>query len=319
MSNNIKLWLIGSGVIAIEYSKVLQKLNIPFEVIGRGEKSAANFNKSINIPVNTGGLDKWLEKPDRSATAAIVAVSADQLSDAALKLIRCGVKKILVEKPVGLNKKQIDNVNEQAEKYGAEVFVAYNRRFYASVLKSQEIIKEDGGVSSFHFEFTEWSHVIETLEHHNGALENWFLLNSTHVVDTAFFLAGKPVKISCYTAGELKWHHIAIYSGAGKTETGALFSYHANWQAPGRWGIEIMTKKHRLILKPMEKLQIMNIESVESEFVPLMDKYDLEYKPGFYKQVEAFLGSNSQNLIPIKKHIDNMKYYQIMNNENNKY
>ena len=39
----------------------------------------------------------------------------------------------------------------------------------------------------------------------------------------------------------------ALVAGAGVTENGALFSYHANWEAPGRWSVEIMTKKRRLM------------------------------------------------------------------------
>ena len=42
--------------------------------------------------------------------------------------------------------------------------VGFNRRFYSSVLKAKDIIHEDGGVKSFFFEFTEWSHVIAGLK-----------------------------------------------------------------------------------------------------------------------------------------------------------
>ena len=73
-------------------------------------------------------------------------------------------KNILVEKPAGLNKQKIMEVSELAKEKDAQVYVAYNRRYYASVLKAQEIIAEDGGVTSFNFEFTEWAHVIEKLQ-----------------------------------------------------------------------------------------------------------------------------------------------------------
>ena len=65
-----------------------------------------------------------------------------------------------------------------------------------------------------------------------------------HVVDLAFYLCGKPDEISCYTTGGLNWHSAAsVFAGAGITKKNVLFSYNANWGAPGRWGVEIMTKK----------------------------------------------------------------------------
>ena len=45
-------------------------------------------------------------------------------------------------------------------------------------MNRKEIIAEDNGVTSFNFEFTEWSHEIEKLEKAPGVKENWFLANS---------------------------------------------------------------------------------------------------------------------------------------------
>lgn len=45
--------------------------------------------------------------------------------------------------------------------------------------------------------------------------------------------------------GQLTWHKDGcIYTGAGIATSGALFSYQANWAAPGRWSVEIITDKH---------------------------------------------------------------------------
>ena len=131
-----------------------------------------------------------------------------------------------------------------SENANAKVFIAYNRRFYRAVSEAKRLIEGDGGVTSFNFEFTEWSHEIERLSKAPGVKEKWFLGNSTHVVDLAFFLGGKPSEISCYTQGGTDWHPTAsLFSGAGVSEHGALFSYNANWESAGRWGVEVLTKK----------------------------------------------------------------------------
>lgn len=286
------IWLIGAGYMAIEYSKVLQKMNIPFKVVGRSIKSATEFKKKAGMAAQTGGIKNFLEQTEEIPFAAIVAVSAEQLATTTLLLLRKGVKHILVEKPAGLNLKKLEELNHEAKKQKADVFVAYNRRFYASTLKAKEIIDEDGGVTSFNFEFTEWSHIIKDLKKPDIVKKYWFLANSTHVVDLAFFLGGVPKEIKCYATGGLSWHPAAsIFCGAGVTEQGSLFSYHSNWEAPGRWSVEILTRRHRLSFKPLEHLYIQKIGSLNYEKVVLNDKLDRDFKPGLYKQVETFLNN----------------------------
>ena len=258
-ANKNKVWLIGSGYMAIEFAKVLKALDKAFICIGRGSENANNFKQATGVDCTTGGLEAFLKLKPEIPEAVLVAASIESLTPTVTALLNYGVKNLLVEKPgVGMPN-EIHDLNRLAIKEEAKVYIGYNRRFYASVIAAQKIIKEDKGVTSFAFEFTEWSHKIKDLQKHPIEHNYWFLGNSTHVIDTAFFIAGKPKHISCYVRGNnsLNWHPASsIFSGAGETEAGALFSYHANWQAPGRWVIEMFTAQHRLIFKPLEKLQI---------------------------------------------------------------
>ena len=105
------------------------------------------------------------------------------------------------------------------------------------------------------------------------------MANSTHVVDLAFFLGGAPEKISSYVGGKLDWHpNGSIFSGAGITKNNTLFSYNANWEAPGRWGVEVITNKSRLILRPLEKLQIQKIGNLDPEFVQIYKQFPIKIK-----------------------------------------
>jgi predicted dehydrogenase len=310
MSDNInkKVWLIGAGYMAIEYANVLKKQNVDFDVIGRGESSATKFSEKVGITVKTGGLRYNIAHALQIPDSAIVAVNEDELASATLLLLKNGVKHILVEKPAGLNYKEIYLVAEESIKQQANVYVAYNRRFYASVISARKIIKQDGGVTSFNFEFTEWSHVIEKLDTAQHIKESWFLANSTHVVDLAFYLGGIPKQISSYQTGGLEWHPSgSIFAGAGVTEKGALFSYQANWEAPGRWGVEILTKKHRVILRPLEELHIQKIGSVAIDKVNIDDHIDKSFKPGLYQQTEKFLCKQYDNMLNIVEYRDIFK------------
>lgn len=305
--------ILGAGPMACEYSKILHALQIPFTVIGRSEKSAQNFYEATGFNAITGGYESYFSSNTSFFSHAIIAVGEKKLGEAARAAINAGIKTVLVEKPGGIDSADIRLLAETARKNNAQVAIGYNRRFYASVEKAKSIIAEDGGLLSFNFEFTEWGHVIANLEKEEGVKENWFLANSSHVIDLAFHLGGTPKTLTAYTASSLPWHpNAAIYAGSGVTETGALFSYQANWQAPGRWALECLTRKHRLYFRPMEKLQIQKIGSVALEDVILDDALDYDFKPGLYKQTHAFI--NNFGLLPsIDEQISMLSWYEKIN------
>ncbi len=283
------LWLIGAGPHAREYAKVLMHMHLPFEVIGRGEVSAIEFQLSLGKSVSTRGLEVELALHG-APEQAIVASSFDQLSSVASTLIRAGTRHILLEKPAALNLNDIQALNQLAEDKGVQIWVAYNRRFYASTTLARELIVEDGGATSCTFEFTEWSHTIEPMPLPAITKAAWMISNSSHVADLAFHLCGVPLEWQAWQSGEMTWHPAAArFCGAGVTDKGILFSYHADWDAPGRWGVEVLTRKRRFIFRPMETLQISHIASTKVEPVVLDDSLDLNFKPGLYRQTQAFL------------------------------
>lgn len=305
--------ILGAGPMACEYSKVLQALKLHFTVIGRSELSASKFLETTGIKALSGGYENFLKNNEQIFSHAIIAVGEKHLGEATRAVLDAGISKVLVEKPGGIDAKDIEGVAQTAQEKQAQVLVGYNRRFYASVEKAKSIIAEDGGLLSFNFEFTEWGHVIATLQKEEGVKENWFLANSSHVIDLAFHLGGIPKLLNAHTAGTLPWHpRAAIYAGSGITESGALFTYQANWQAPGRWALEFLTSKHRLYFRPMEKLQIQKLGSVALEEVILDDSLDYDFKAGLYKQVVAFI--HNPHLLPdIQEQVKMLTWYEKIN------
>lgn len=307
--NKLKILLFGTGSMAYEYAKVLRQMNLNFIVVGRGTHSAKVFEKNTGIIPFTGGAAKFLASSDYSSYKAIVAVTGDQLGSVTLDLIKYKIESILVEKPGGLDEKEIKLVKNCADKYLAKVYIAYNRRFYASTKKAKEIIDKDGGVLSFHYEFNEPEHKIALLEISNEIKQRWLLHNSSHVIDLAFFLCGQPKSINCKVYSSLSWHpNGAIFIGFGECQAGIPFTYHANWLAPGRWGLEVMTKNHRLIFRPMEKLHIQTNNSFEIKSVNLDDELDTKFKPGLFKEIESFLG-NKHSLCTIEEQLEHLRWY----------
>lgn len=308
----MNIWLIGAGPHAREYARVLLDLAVDFEVIGRGEASARAFEEATGHSVRRGGLARAIAESGAPASA-IVAASFEQLAPVALELLAAGTRRILLEKPGGLNITQLSAVADSAALHKAEVLIAYSRRFYASTRHARDIIAEDGGAISCTFEFTEWAHTIVPMPLPDEVKQSWVIANSSHVPDLAFHLCGFPSDWKGWHAGGLDWHTAAArFCGAGVTAHGVLFNYHADWEAPGRWAVEVLTRKRRLIFKPMEQLQVTMLGSVKVEPVVIDDDLDRRFKPGLHAETQAFLGREDTLFCAIGDQLKNGAIYSQM-------
>jgi hypothetical protein len=261
----------------------------------------------VGVPVLRGGLGSALERIDDLPSMAVVAVPVESLAETTIQLARCGVRHMLTEKPAGLNLSELYRLQEEATTEGCSIYVAYNRRFYESVRKAREIIETDGGLGTIWFDFTERGSVVRSTDKPKEVLENWFLANSTHVVDLAFDLGGEPTALEARVSGGLEWHPKGSrFVGCGTTTKSALFSYRADWEGPGGWGIEVTTRAHRLILRPLEGVQVQRLGSTSIEECELDDELDRRFKPGIYRQMQSFL-SERAGLLTLEQHVQRVE------------
>lgn len=306
--------IAGAGHMGGAYLSVLKTLGVTTRVVGRSSEGCIRFSQEHGHPAESGGLELALSSTP-PPEFAIVATSADQLPSTTGALLRAGTRRILVEKPGALSLADLLEMQRLAKESGADVYIGFNRRFYASTLAAERLIQDDGGVLSFTFEFTEIEERVLSYEHPPGVLENWFIANSSHVLDMAFFLGGDPVHLSAYTGHKLHWNPVGIYAGAGTTNTGAFFCYHANWDSAGRWSIDICTVVRRLIFRPLESLQVQVRGQFGIESVVIDDAFDRTFKPGLYRQVRAFLlGEMQDHLLPIHDYIDRFRLLERIRN-----
>lgn len=303
--NTQHILLVGPGAMGLDYFKVLKSLQVgKVSVVGRGDTSSSVFAKTTGVAPEVG-LSAFLSKnPADQINAAIVAVNVEELAGCVKTLIEHGIKSILLEKPGGTDLNEIGEVAAFAEKYGATINIAYNRRFYSSVRTLRKLCEKEGGIQSLHFDFTEWEHVILPKISDKKVLDNWIYANSSHMIDLAFHLAGDPKSWNSYASHSLDWHpKAAVFAGAGITQKNVLFSYSSNWIAPGRWGMEICTKESKYFLRPVEKLHVQKHRSVAVNLVDVDDTIDIEFKPGLYLQVQAVLENGGHpNMLKIDQH-----------------
>lgn len=287
----MKILIVGAGTIAKEYVKALLAQQITPIVIGRGEAKVTQLKKEYpHVEAYPGGLENWLGQ-NQPPKYAIVATPIDYLAKATQTLINAGCQNLLVEKPLTYSALEAQELSQLAKEKDARVHIAFNRRSYRSVKEARKLIEKDGGVCSFHFDFTEAIFRIDETKFNTESQRHWGIANSSHVIDTAFYLGGKPNWIEAHQYGKaINWHPAgSIFTGIGETTEGVPFTYHANWGCPGRWSIEIMTPKRKLLFSPMEKLHQQLKDSFKIELVELNYSLDTDYKPGFYLQLKEFM------------------------------
>ncbi|MFI5203714.1 MAG: Gfo/Idh/MocA family oxidoreductase [Flavobacteriales bacterium] len=299
-----KVLIIGAGPIGQEYARIVHSMGIVFSVLSKTESGAQKFTSATGFPCIHGGLTSIKNSSDFSHI--IIAIPIEECGLVLRNCMELGWKNILVEKPGGLNEADIKQSVKHNEKYKSLVYVAYNRRYFASTMRVAELIAAEGGLLSFEFEFTEWSHVIEKLQKPTTSLENWLLANSTHVIDIAFYLGGKPGTWSHYKSGKLDWHPAgSVFTGAGITQKKIPFSYHANWQSAGRWGVELYTAQSKIVLRPLEKVFVQKKGELEMNEIALNS--DSPFKPGFMEQTKTFLSGKKMLLPTLEEQYTNVK------------
>ena len=304
-----KIALIGAGPMAMAYAAVLKDLKAEMRVIGRGEKSAVAFTEKTGLEVRTGGLEDYLSSGEGLPDYAIVSTPVDALAPNTKALIAAGIKNVLVEKPAGLTPEETQELSDFADQHKAKVYVAYNRRFYSSVMAAKKLIAADGGATSLRMEFSEFAFRIKDVPTASHIKSQWLYANSTHVLDMGFFLAGYPKAISGMQAGGSDWHPAGSqFVGHGQLENGGLFSYHADWDAAPRWMVEVMTPKRTLMFNPLEKLNERSPEGFSITPVELDDDLDTRFKPGLHAQTNAFIKGDSKELATIASHAKHMKH-----------
>jgi len=317
MSNNLKILIIGSGYITEHYLNVISSKNITCVVVGRGKDNVNRLsNKFKNIEFHSGGIKNYIDQNSiKKFTHFINLVNIEYCLPITKLLLNNGAKKILLEKPGGLEISELESIGKSAINLDAEIVIGYNRRYFESINKLIELSNLDGGIENVHFEFTEWVHAINKNDYSSETLNKWIISNSSHVIDTVFYLIGLPKELTAKTLGSnmINWHKSgSIFIGCGVSYNNIPFSYNTNWNSAGRWAIEVTTSTKRYYLKPMEKLSVQKKGEIDIRDVELSGKKDENFKPGMYDLISSFLNDEYSKLLSVKEQIKHMKIYNQM-------
>lgn len=307
--------IVGAGAIGLQYADILSAMALPFTLICRSEQTAKKVAENTNHCAVATDVSLILANNAHGFTHAIVATAIADLASVTRSLLLAGVKHILVEKPLTFSVDQAKALVLEAEALAANVYIAFNRRFFPSVQMLKTLLANDSAIVACRFEFTEWIDKIQWQQKDDKLIEHWLAANSSHVIDLVFHLIGYPKSISCIADNPIsvadKQLPASRFVGHGISEQNVIFSYLSCWDAPGRWRLEIMTANNRYLLEPLEQLSITARNSVLAQVVALPQSIGDEFKPGFYQQVEAFL-HNSAELLSLQQLASHLQYFNAM-------
>jgi len=229
-------------------------------------------------------IDSLIEKC--SLDALMILVSANQIYDVAKKLIPARIP-LFIEKPAGIVSDEATTLLKLADKYGTKNQVGYNRRYYSIFHKGMELIKQKGGgLLGLAVEGHERFWKITNRDIPNEIKENWIYCNSSHTIDLLRFFGGEIKKINSLVKS-LKEKNGDQFVASMEFESGALGTYTSHWFSPAGWTITLYSDGITVKYKPLEKGVWIDTNLNEHEIHP--DEVDINYKPGFFRQMESFI------------------------------
>ncbi len=282
--NMMRLAIIGLGNIAHKHAEVIQALSGAEIVAGvkRDAKTGREFCSQYAIPnyfQSTDDLLAW-----GNFDAAVVSCGHHFTVEISRAVLSSG-RPCLIEKPVGFSVAETRAVLDAAEKSGTWGMVAVNRRFYSIIQKARELLAEAGGLRAIRVEHTEWMHQAGTWGLPDDLLDRYFYINGIHLLDTMCHLAGIPVATDAVvrTFAERRNAYDALF----RFSSGAVGHYSGQWYAPGRWALDLFAEDLRITFPRMEEAVIQRTGK-DPEPLPL-DEWDRKFKPGFFRQMQAFV------------------------------
>lgn len=312
MTSDRKLLVLGVGPMAQEYLQACRALSIDATFVGRSLEGMSRFESKTGIrPVSS-----LAEVRHEDFYAAVIAVNESSLSGVLIQVLRRGFERILVEKPGGSSIDQFQSLADEVSSYPAKVFVAYNRRFYGTVEKLLQVSQADGGIVSIHFDFTERARQVEVLEKDQKTKEDWFFQNSSHVVDLVLHLSPGFVIHQAHASGGLSWHpRASVFSGFGFSNRGVHITYNSVWGPSGGWEVIARSKSLRLVLKPLEALEVTQSDGTKVVYLE-EDLTQFPGKAGLAGMLSAFLeeGELDPRLVSWSQQAKNLAVYQAILN-----
>ena len=282
--SKVKVGIIGAGTITRKHLDVIAEMDW-IEAVGitsRTRSKAGHVAQEYGIPVCADDVESLLKQahPD----TLMILVSAEQMYHVASNVIPFGLP-LFLEKPPGLIPDETKTLAALAQEHSVQTMVGFNRRYYSVFQKGRDIILDNGTLLGVSVEGHERFWKIADMVEKKKLRSKWLYANSTHTIDLLRFFGGELSNVHAVAHSYIE-KNFDQFAAVMEFESGALGNYMAHWYSPGGWGVRLFGEGVTVEFEPLEQGVWINTDFNKHEIVP--DDADLNYKPGFYRQMEAF-------------------------------
>ncbi len=141
------------------------------------------------------------ERPDLLVIASTTCSHYKILADA----LKQGIPKILIEKPLVMDKKELKRIIKLYDEHSSQVWVNYERRYYTKYIQLKKLLETKyGKIISYRGLMICPSHSLYSSQQNEGLL----LHDTTHVLDLIIFFFGVPDQFTSPKKSDSTTHHI---------------------------------------------------------------------------------------------------------------
>ena len=143
--------------------------------------------------------------------------------------------------------------------------------------------------------------------HNNLTIKNWMFANSIHLVDLInFYIKSEVVGV---TNIKNIYNNHKLYFSIIRFQNGDIVEFKSFWNKPAPWKINISYDNQFVQLKPIENVSYIDKSSREIKKINI-DKKDIIFKPGFFRQSEDFkkaLQNKKNSLVSLENYLRSVK------------
>ena len=196
---------------------------------------------------------------------------------------------VLMEKPVGLDLADAEDIAAAAGGRSQPVYVGLNRRTLSSTQAVLADLADDPGPRFIHVQDQQSLETARQIGHAPEVVRNWMYANSIHLVDYLPALGrGNVLQVTPV----VRWNPEAPSIVVAKVDfdSGDVGLYEGIWNGPGPWACTVTTPRRRWEMRPLEKAVFQNAgERKQNPVEP--HEWDTQFKPGFRLQAERVVAA----------------------------
>ena len=297
--------VIGAGNISKFHIEAFSSLGAEIAAIAATPKSlnAEHIATKYGIPIV---LEKWQDiTNERLNIDGIIVCTPPSVTPKILSQISHSGKPILVEKPISYDPEFLKELKHATS---SPVYVAYNRRFYESVIEIKNLVNPNEVF--FNATIIEASYM-NSLK----ALEEIICGNSVHILDLCLHIFGKLKIVDLQVLN----NNLGITAKFNSISGKYVGTLQILFGIPKNSSIEIFGDNFRCNLTPIESLELFDsfkiLEPTDNEsirrYIPVWSKTtpsfissSSEFKPGFLSQAKAFIQVCSGEESPLLCNLD---------------